>query len=95
MGRMTSGFIIKSWLRPVEVPSSYQTKPQQQKTIKQKKKESLSSILRGCENHVWAELRHFSDRQEALDVLSSEAPNRKRKHQESRERSDRFDSLLP
>lgn len=73
MARMTSGFIIKSWLRPVEVPSSCQAKPQKQKTMK---KESLSSILRGCENHVWAEPRHFStDRQEAWDVLGSYAPS--------------------
>lgn len=73
MARITSGFIIKSWLRPVEVPSSCQTKPQKQKTIK---KESLSSILRGYENHVRAEPRHLSsDRQEARDVLGSYAPS--------------------
>lgn len=36
MARMTSGFIIKSWLRPVGVPSSCQAKPQKQKAIKKK-----------------------------------------------------------
>lgn len=38
MARMTSGFVAKSWLWPGEVPSSCQTKPQQQKTIKWKRK---------------------------------------------------------